>query len=472
MLFGKILRHGLIASTLILGLVACSGEDGKEGAVGPAGAEGPKGKDAKVNVDSIANVIREEVTGTLWDTLYAEPYVDTVYQILFDNAFGTAWMDSTRQALIDSLKEADYDSLYKKLYDSVYADIYSESVIRTLNSSIVYSKEDIYGAYANQYPLMYRDFTNSKGEVLHVPLEYYVKNNCDKQSKGNCRWKKVMLKAWIEGFTDTATVTDFVNPDTSIYMGPSFKFNTKALAALKTAEPAQYQVEAYALENDHEILLFSKSIPTTIHPVQIKGAELAGIKNPKWWYSVWVTPQADSIKNIVDDIAKKLPNGVLKVYQQYEDDESIGQSSVRVASAVFEVLQGRNIKYVQNDGAASNGQYVKYVNETLREKQGICIETANLFASVLERLGFKTMLVLIPGHAFVGIFNDETEESTVTFIETTMIGDKNATFAGAVKSANDKYNEQVELGNFTSGDAEVIEIDNARKFGIMPNDIP
>jgi hypothetical protein len=163
---------------------------------------------------------------------------------------------------------------------------------------------------------------------------------------------------------------------------------------------------------------------------------------------------------------------VLKVYQQYEDDESIGQSSVRVASAVFEVLQARGIKYVQNDGAASNGQYVKYVNETLREKQGICIETATLFASVLERLGFKTMLVLIPGHAFVGIFNDETEESTVTFIETTMIGDKNATFAGAVKSANDKYNEQVELGNFSSGDAEVIEIDNARKFGIMPNDIP
>lgn len=451
--------------------VACSGEDGKDGAVGATGAEGPKGKDAKVNVDSIANAIREEVAGTLWDSLYAEPYVDTVYKILFDNAFGTAWMDSTRQALIDSLKEADFDSLYQKLYDSVYADIYSESVIRTLNSSVVYSKDNIYSAYANQYPLMYKDYVYD-GKKINVPLTYYVKNTCEKNSKVPCRWKKIMLKAWIEGFTDTATVTDFVNPDTSIYMGPSFKFNTKALAALKTAEPAQYQVEAYALENDHEILLFSKSIPTTIHPMQIKGAELTGIKNPKWWYSVWVTPQADSIKNIVDDIAKKLPNGVLKVYQQYEDDESIAESSQRIAKAVFEVLQARGIKYVQSDGAVSNGQYVRYPNETLRDKQGICIETTFLFASILERLGLKTMIVLVPSHSFIGWYNEETEGSTVSFIETTMIGDKNSTFTGAVKSANDRYNEQVDLGNFTSGDAEIIDIENARKFGIIANDVP
>jgi hypothetical protein len=255
-------------------------------------------------------------------------------------------------------------------------------------------------------------------------------------------------------------------------MGPSFKFNTKALAALKTAEPAQYQVEAYALENDHEILLFSKSIPTTIHPMQIKGAELVGVKNSKWWYSVWVTPQADSIKNIVDDIAKKLPGGVLKVYQQYEDDESIAESSQRIAKAVFEVLQARGIKYVQSDGAVSNGQYVRYPNETLRDKQGICIETTFLFASVLERLGLKTMIVLVPSHSFIGWYNEETEGSTVSFIETTMIGDKNSTFAGAVKSANDRYNEQVDLGNFTSGDAEIIDIENARKFGIIANDVP
>ena len=105
----KIFDGTLVAGTVIAismagaTLSACSGEDG---------ADGINGKDApEVNVDSLANVLREEITGTRWDSLYAEPYVDTVYNILFDNAFATAWMDSVRDALLDSLKTADYDSL-------------------------------------------------------------------------------------------------------------------------------------------------------------------------------------------------------------------------------------------------------------------------------------------------------------------------------------------------------------------------
>ena len=139
---GGILSLGLL-------LASCSGENGADG------------RDAEeVNVDSLATAIRSEVTESLWDTLYAKPYVDTVYKILFDNAFGTAWMDSTRQALVDSLKQADYDSLYAALYDSVYYDIYSQSVIKQLDAYKWTVKEEINLAFANQYPLMYKDYVN------------------------------------------------------------------------------------------------------------------------------------------------------------------------------------------------------------------------------------------------------------------------------------------------------------------------
>lgn len=91
-----------------ISLSACSGDNGSDGINGADGKDGKNGKDAKeVNVDSLASAIRDEITGTLWDSLYAEPYVDTVYKILFDNAFSDAWMDSVREALIDSLKDAD-----------------------------------------------------------------------------------------------------------------------------------------------------------------------------------------------------------------------------------------------------------------------------------------------------------------------------------------------------------------------------
>ena len=137
-----------------ISLTACSGENGADG------------RDADpVNIDSLATAIRNEIsdnlrdtltsiredaTGTLWDSLYAEPYVDTVYKILFDNAYSSAWMDSTRQTLIDSLNQANYDSLYQELYDQVYADIYSQTVTRQLDAFSWTVKDNIYLAFANQ----------------------------------------------------------------------------------------------------------------------------------------------------------------------------------------------------------------------------------------------------------------------------------------------------------------------------------
>ena len=454
---------------LTIALVACTGEDGKEGVAGP---EGPKGKDAKVNVDSIANAIREEVTGTLWDSLYAEPYVDTVYQILFDNAFGTAWMDSTRQALIDSLKEADFDSLYNRLYDSVYADIYSQSVIRTLEANIWTSSQLIYGAFANQYPLMYKDFVGKDGKKYSFPLSIAVHNGCDLDNpKVPSRAKKVVLKTWIEGFTDTASVSGNVNANDNIILAPSFKFNNSALLALKAPETAQFQIRVYALENDHEILFYSTSKETQIHPMQINGGELVGVKNIELWKTVWVTPAMDSIQNILDDLKKELPDGTVKIYQKYSADETIMESSRRVAKAIFDVLHKRGIKYVQNNGAGSNGQKINYPIEVLRSRDGLCIETTVLFASILEALGMRALIVEIPGHAFVGWYVEKNSD-IADFLETTMLGDKNATFAAALISATQLYEDEVDAGNFENGKSVIIDVKAAREYGIMPNDIP
>ncbi len=462
--------------------VACSGEDGKDGIAGAKGEngidgekgkDGKKGKDAKeVNVDSLANVLREEITSTLWDSLYAEPYVDTVYKILFDNAYGSSWMDSTRQALIDSLNTANYDSLYQKLYDSVYTDIYTKNAIRTLDAYIWTSKENIYGAFANQYPLMYKDFTTSDGSVYPVPLSVKVRNTCESNnSKVPCRWKKVMLKSWIEGFTDTATVTGIVNPDTSALLAPSFKFSNEAMLAITAPQSVQFQIRVYALENDQEILFFSSSKPTKIYPMQINGGELVGVKNRNLWKAVWVTPGMDSISTILNELKGELPDSTVKIYQKYADDESVPYSSRRVAKAIFNVLHKRGIHYVQNNGAGATAQKVNYPIEVLRSRDGLCIETTVLFASILEALGMQALIIDIPGHSFVG-WRVEENSKILDFMETTMLGDPNATADQANLSAQLKYADEVEDGHFDSGESVVIDISKAREYGILPNDIP
>lgn len=475
-LYKRIFNASLITILSCFMLTACSGEDGKDGIAGAKGENGIDGKDGKdakeVNVDSLAKVLREEITGTLWDSLYAEPYVDTVYKILFDNAYGTSWMDSTRQALIDSLNQANYDSLYKKLYDSVYTDIYSKNAIRTLDAFVWTSKENIYGAFANQYPLMYKNFAASDGTEYPMPLSVMVRNTCE---RGNanvpCRWKKVLLKSWVEGFSDTASVTGIVNPDTSVVLAPSFKFNNKALLALTAPQSVQFQIRVYALENDQEILFYSSSKATKIYPMQINGGELVGIANPHFWEAVWVTPGMDSISTILNELKGELPDSTVKIYQKYADDESVPYSSRRVAKAIFNVLHKRGIHYVQNNGAGTTAQKINYPIEVLRSRDGLCIETTMLFASILEALGMQALIIEIPGHAFVG-WRVEKDSKILDFMETTMLGNPDATADQANLSAQLKYADEVEDGHFDSGESRVIDISKAREFGVLPNDIP
>ena len=475
-LYKRFFNASLITILSCFMLTACSGEDGKDGIAGAKGENGIDGKDGKdakeVNVDSLAKVLREEITGTLWDSLYAEPYVDTVYKILFDNAYGTSWMDSTRQALIDSLNQANYDSLYKKLYDSVYTDIYSKNAIRTLDAFIWTSKENIYGAFANQYPLMYKNFAASDGTEYPMPLSVMVRNTCE---RGNanvpCRWKKVLLRSWVEGFSDTASVTGIVNPDTSVVLAPSFKFNNKALLALTAPQSVQFQIRVYALENDQEILFYSSSKATKIYPMQINGGELVGIANPHFWEAVWVTPGMDSISTILNELKGELPDSTVKIYQKYADDESVPYSSRRVAKAIFNVLHKRGIHYVQNNGAGTTAQKINYPIEVLRSRDGLCIETTMLFASILEALGMQALIIEIPGHAFVG-WRVEKDSKILDFMETTMLGNPDATADQANLSAQLKYADEVEDGHFESGESRVIDISKAREFGVLPNDIP
>jgi NifB/MoaA-like Fe-S oxidoreductase len=188
------------------------------------------------------------------------------------------------------------------------------------------------------------------------------------------------------------------------------------------------------------------------------------------WYGPWVTPMADSITAMVDEVAEKLPGKLLAVYQA-TNGETVEESVDKVVKAVYEVLASRGIKYIENTGAASLGQRVNYPVETLRKKQGICIETVTLVASVLERLGLRTVMVFIPGHVFVG-WHTNSEGEELDFFESTMLRDESLTYEKAKESAAKTFQEQVEAGNFETGDAVIVEINELRLKGIMPNNIP
>jgi hypothetical protein len=246
------------------------------------------------------------------------------------------------------------------------------------------------------------------------------------------------------------------------------------LYSITSPKSAQRNVEAYALENDQQILFYSVTKPVTIHPMQVMGAEFRVPEefNSNELYALWVTPSADSIVAMIPEIAAKLPNGSLQVYQQYEEDATVEESVQRVVQAVYEVLQSRKIAYVENTSAGSLGQRINYPVETLRKKQGICIETVVLFASVLESLGFDVILLTLPTHIIVGWYTDE-ERGKYSFLETTLLAsNEEVPYEDAVATGVSEYIELVEAGLFETGEASFVKIRDARENNIMPNNIP
>lgn len=440
------MKKFLLLATVSILFFACSGDNGADGRDGLDGTS--------VDIDSLMQAIREEMAN--------DPAT------LVDSTLAKALVDEAKKNLIDSIKQSEFDTLYGALYDSLFYNAYSQSAIKNLEADVYSLKEDIYTAFANQYPLMYKDFTPPQ------PISVKVYNNCSYYDD-NCRSKKVMVKTWVENYSDTSTITETISQSSSKIFKPQVHFKESAYLKLKAPAQANFQIRAYALENDTETLFYSTSEPTTIHPVQVNGPNFTSLEHRKWWYGVWVTPGMDSIQNILNDISAMLPAGQVLAYQLYSSDKTIAQSTERVVKAIFEVLQARNITYVQNESAGSPGQKIKYPVEVLRTRQGLCIETTVLFASILEAIGIQAFIVSIPRHAFIA-YRVEEDSDTINFVETTVMnyatGYVKTTFAQAQKYAKDHYDEEVAAGTFESGESELIDIEKVRMYGIMPNNIP
>ncbi len=78
--------------------------------------------------------------------------------------------------------------------------------------------------------------------------------------------------------------------------------------------------------------------------------------------------------------------------------------AVKFCKALYDLELFNGISYQTPSGFlteyTSAGQDLKYPRDVLRDKAGTCIDLAILYASVCETVGLKTLIIVIPGHAF------------------------------------------------------------------------
>lgn len=126
-------------------------------------------------------------------------------------------------------------------------------------------------------------------------------------------------------------------------------------------------------------------------------------------------------------------------------------------AAIYEAIKELNIAYCMPPASfESNGQRVRLVDSVISTKLGTCLDISLLYASCIEAVGLKPLVVVIQGHAFAGgwlideTFPDGVNDdpsllskrtadgiNEIVLVETTLMnGGQNVSFDEATNSAN------------------------------------
>jgi hypothetical protein len=398
--------------------------------------------------DSLILSMQNEIQQNVWDSIHEQKSLDSLYGSLFQDEFTNSWFDSSRTALKDSLLQNSYDSLYDVLYGAVYDDIYSKSLNRSMFSYVYAAKEDLYTAYSNQYALMYKDWD------YFMPLTVVITNE-------DLAYHRYQVKAWIPGWSDTVSVTDFVNPEEENQFGPNIIIPYEKIKTITNPQLVNYRVQTYVLENNRSILLMDDSKPVTLHPPQVFGCELLGLDSLERWQAVWVTPNMDSISSLHAQMLNYMD--AFGGYQLF-GEATIQEGIRKQVQTVYQVLGSKGISYVSNTNGGTCGQKIKYPLDVLQTRQANCIEGVTLFASILESLGIRTVIVTVSGHAFLGWYTTESGNE-LEYLETTYTwNDPLPAFSAALIEGKRAYEEAVQINDIKG----FVNIDSTRAAGIKP----
>src|SRR6202011_1600156 len=103
---------------------------------------------------------------------------------------------------------------------------------------------------------------------------------------------------------------------------------------------------------------------------------------------------------------------------------------VKQVFAIWTAIQKHGIKYssvteVPGGSALVNSQFVRFLDQSVKNTQANCVDGSVLFASLLRKVGINPFLVAVPGHMYIGFYlnnSEDDEDREYVGLETTLIG--------------------------------------------------
>lgn len=206
-----------------------------------------------------------------------------------------------------------------------------------------------------------------------------------------------------------------------------------------------------------------------------------------WIFAAYVD-EGDAIVTRILDAARA--TGIAQDFDGYAGADP--QGVYRQVWAIWDALDRHGIRYSGANPALERGphsysQRVRSLAQTWDDRTANCIDGSVLIASVLQRIGVRSFLVLVPGHAFIGFYTD-ADAQHAAYLETTLLGAQVARPARIPEFARGRGDRE-SLASFVAALAAghahharvarkldgrhrpnyaVIDIPAARAFGIQP----
>jgi len=154
-------------------------------------------------------------------------------------------------------------------------------------------------------------------------------------------------------------------------------------------------------------------------PLAVKHTD--GTIRPMYWMAA---AYVDENNPIVDKVLQRALQ--LKLVPAFTGYQGNAQSVYRQMFAVWNVLQRQGIKYsdITTPSVGSSAvlsQHIRSITDSITNTQANCVDGSVLFASIYRKIGLRPVLILIPGHCYIGV-RLTPQTSQVYIIETTRIG--------------------------------------------------
>lgn len=233
--------------------------------------------------------------------------------------------------------------------------------------------------------------------------------------------RTIVVKAEIPGFTQVYEQTyQLDSAFRRIYIKPPVLSEELKLAS---AKDAQIKVSVY--EKDGLTLIQAQSFPVvikSINDVEWTSDEF-GVST-KDNILCFLKPDADEIdllkREAINEISK-MTDGKLQSlvgYQETGYNHYVG--TYLQASGIMRALYNTGVRYdVGAFSVSGSHQRVRFPDEVLTKKTGLCIETALVVASALQSADMHVFLVFPPGHAQVAveIWNKDYTDENGNFVK-------------------------------------------------------